>query len=361
MLPIPPEGYGAVEKHIHELGRALRARGHEVHVVSRVFGPASWNEYRFARWALVQTRRIRADVVHVHTTGVAATFAAARRPFVYTSHSRHWATARGLRERGGFALERFAARRARRLIALTPEVAQKMRAALGVDATVIPNGVDADAYRPDWAARQGGQALGVGMLAPHKMQDIAAEAAREAGWRLVLAGPSAGSGAHAAFEKRLKDLGAELQGPVAEKELRELYARSDAFLHLSTSEALSLAVLEAMASGLPLVASDVCVGQVVDGVTGFAIPSDRPRTERVKLAADALRRLRDDRTRRELGDSARRAALEKYTWAAVAEGAERVYASCTPAPTRGAPSSIRPADAARDGKVRSDRLEGRPR
>lgn len=317
MLPVPPAGYGAVERHVWNLAQSLRALGHDVEIVSRVFGRAPWNEYRFARWALRETRRLGCDVVHAHTTGVAATFAAAGRPFVYTSHSRHWMTAHGLRERAGFALERYAVRRARAVIALTEDVAAKMPRT----ATVVPNGVDPAAFRPDWGARTGRTALAVGVVAPHKGHALAARAAREAGWRLVVAGPP-GDPAYAA---RVRAEGAQLRGAVTDAELGALYAASDAFLHLSQSEALSLAVLEAMASALPLVASDVCKGQVIAGETGFPIPSVASEDARVAAARAALASLGDDALRRRLGEGARAVAIRDFSWGAVAARVANVY------------------------------------
>ncbi|MHB8584436.1 MAG: glycosyltransferase family 4 protein [Thermoplasmatota archaeon] len=321
MLPVPPEGYGAVETHVHELGLALRRRGHDVTTVASVFGRGPWNEYRFARWALRETRRIHPDIVHAHTTGVGATFAAARRTFVYTSHSRHWATAEGLRERVGFRLERYVVPRASRTIALTPDVAKRMKETTGTNATVIPNGVDPNRFQPAWEKRSGKRALAVGVVAPHKAQLLAAKAATEAGWSLTVAGPIV----DAAYAQSIRDAGATVTGPVSIDQLVALYAEADAFIHMSQSEALSLAVLEAMASALPIVASEVCVGQVMAGVTGFPIAITDKADERVAAAAQALRALRDENLRRSLGEGARKMAIETYSWDSVAAAVEGVY------------------------------------
>src|SRR5581483_10610761 len=70
MIPIPPPDYGAVEKHIWNLTGALQARGHDVRIVNRVFGPTSKDEYRFALWARKEAAREPYDVLHLHTPGV---------------------------------------------------------------------------------------------------------------------------------------------------------------------------------------------------------------------------------------------------------------------------------------------------
>lgn len=317
MLPVPPDGYGAVEKHVWHLSRALERRGHDVRVVSRVFGRQPWNEYRFARWALGELRRLAPDVVHAHTTGVAATLAAAKREFVYTSHSRHWMSRSGVRERVGFRLEQYAVKRARRVIALTQDVAARM----GRPAAVVPNGVDAELYRPDWDARGGRRALAVGVLAPHKGHHLAARACREAGWELTVVGPPGDAG----YEEQLRAENVRVLRGLPEAELGRLYASADAYLHLSSSEALSLAVLEAMASGLPLVASDVCVGQVIAGETGYPIPTTANDEARVAAARRALGGLDDPALRRRLGEGARRVAQRDFSWDAVAARVEAVY------------------------------------
>jgi glycosyltransferase involved in cell wall biosynthesis len=83
----------------------------------------------------------------------------------------------------------------------------------------------------------------------------------------------------------------------------QLLAASSVFVLSSRSEGLPISVLEAMAAGLPVVASDVggLREQVVDGETGLLVPAGD-----AAALADALARLIDDPSlRRTMGDASR--------------------------------------------------------
>ena len=74
---------------------------------------------------------------------------------------------------------------------------------------------------------------------------------------------------------------------------------------------MPLSVLEAMAAGLPVVASAVggLHEVVVDGETGFLVPPGRPE----ELAAALGRLIGDAELRRTLGDAGRRRAEERFS------------------------------------------------
>lgn len=91
-------------------------------------------------------------------------------------------------------------------------------------------------------------------------------------------------------------------------ELRDLYARADLFLLPTLNDCTPLAVLEAMASGLPVVASDVGAirEQVEDGVNGLLVtPGD------VRSLVGAVKALLSDVTRRRAMGVAGRARAER--------------------------------------------------
>ena len=80
-------------------------------------------------------------------------------------------------------------------------------------------------------------------------------------------------------------------------------------------EGLPMSVIEAMLTGLPVVATDVRGPreQVVDGETGFLVPPFE-----VRPLAEALRRLvADPALRARMGEAGRARALERYTEAEV--------------------------------------------
>lgn len=321
MIPIPPPGYGAVEKHIWNLGQALEARGHEVNIVNDVFGTESKDEYRFAFWARKQVAKIPHDVVHVHTPGVATIFHAfGPRRWVYTTHSRHWAGARGAGERIGFFLERRAVAAAAEVIAVSRFVAQQIER----PTHVIPNGVDVGKYAPLPAARKGRVVVGVGEVAEHKQWHVAAEAVAGLDAELRVIGPIR----DVAYAKRVEELGAgktTLLGALDEADLVRELGSADVMAHPSVSESFGMAVVEGMSAGLPVVCSDLLSFLVAHGKEGFLIPTaGDARVEKLRGHLGAL--LADAGLRARMGEDARASAVAGYSWASVAERVERVYA-----------------------------------
>lgn len=324
MIPIPPPGYGAVEKHVHNLSEALKARGHAVRIVNRVFGPESWHEYRFALWARREVKRQPFDVLHLHTPGVATIFQAlGPRRFVYTTHSRHWSGAHGAGEKVGFFLERRAVAAAKEAIAVSRLVARE----IDRPTHVIPNGVDVLAYAPDEAARDGTRVVGLGEVAEHKRWHLAAQAAQGTGASFSVIGPIRDP----AYARLVEQAGGRLLGPMAEDEMARELARADVMVHPSVSESFGMAVVEGMASGLPIVCSDMLSFLVEHGKQGLLVPTnaeDGTRVEAIRGALVAL--LADAGKRRAMGQAARAKAVAEYAWERVAEQVEGVYRRVAP-------------------------------
>jgi glycosyltransferase involved in cell wall biosynthesis len=143
--------------------------------------------------------------------------------------------------------------------------------------------------------------LSVGRLDPEKNPLLLAEVLSSLSrngrqWRLVVCGDGPLEGELA---RRLEELGlgsmADLRGYVAlEAGLLQLYRDSQVFLHVSCTEGLPQVLLEAFASGLPMVAT--AVGGVPDGVDGAGLlipPGD------ADAAVAALQRVVDERPFRE--------------------------------------------------------------
>ena len=101
------------------------------------------------------------------------------------------------------------------------------------------------------------------------------------------------------------------------------YATSDIYLLPSLYEPFGLSILEAMASGLPVLVSRDCGAAelIHDGDDGLLIQEPRDATE-ISVKLGALLKDADLRTR--LGRQARRTAL-KYPWDRVARETEEVY------------------------------------
>ncbi len=325
MQPIPPTGYGAVERILADLRAALEAAGHEAFVVNRVRRRRTRDEYPFA-WELPRLLRAeRYDVLHAHTPVVANRLAGIGSPYVYTSHSRHWYYREQWTHRWGYWLERRAVRRARAVIALTAPLAETMRDAVRPPLppiSVVPFGVDTARFAPDWTARTGRRALGVGVIAPFKRWLVAAEALRGTGVTLSIAGPVVS----AEYAERVRACGdhVELLGEISGEELVRRYAESDFLVHPSAVEILSATVLEALSAGLPVLGGTAVRGVVDEGVTGWGIPGDDLELAR-GLRERAQELVAREEERRAMGEAARSSAEHRYAWPRIVAQHLEVY------------------------------------
>ena len=336
--PIPPPGYGGVERTLSELAAALVTLGHEVVIVNRVRHRRMRDEYPFA-WELPRLLRAeRYDVLHANTPVVANRLAWGGLPYVYTTHSRHWYYRERLSHRWGYWLERRAVRRAAAFIALTQPLAETVRAAVRPPlppTRVVPIGVDTERFAPRWERRSGRRAFGVGVVAPFKRWHLAAEALRGTGIELAIAGPIV-SPAYAA-EVRASGDSVLLLGEVPQEELERRFAESDYLVHPSAVEILPGVVLEGLSAGLPVIGGGTIRGIVEEDVTGWSLP-DEPRALVAGLR-DRIRALlaHEDR-RRAMGEAARRSAETRYAWTRVAEEHFEVYRTVARGPTLVGPS-----------------------
>ena len=97
----------------------------------------------------------------------------------------------------------------------------------------------------------------------------------------------------------------------------------DAFIFPSVMEGLGLAIIEAQAMGLPVVASDVggIYTLVKDGVNGFLVHPKEPRA----LAEAILKLLKDKEMAKELGRQAKQQVRQKFNLKQMVDKIEKVY------------------------------------
>lgn len=265
--------------------------------------------------------QVRPDIVHLHASkaGLAGRLGlrGTRVPVVFQPHGWSWLAVEGAMRAATVRWERAAARWTD-LFLCVGESERAAGRALGVRGryAVVHNGVDLSRFRPAGdderrAARvrlgvPGGVPLAVcvGRVTRQKGQDVllaAWPAVRDRcpGARLVLVG---GGDLLAALRRR-HPAGATFVGDV--DDVRDWLAASDVVVLPSRWEGLSLTVLEAMATGRPVVAADVPgLAEMVPVDAGARVAPDDP----VALAAATADRLADPARCRVEGAAALRAA-----------------------------------------------------
>jgi glycosyltransferase involved in cell wall biosynthesis len=196
---------------------------------------------------------------------------------------------------------------------------QRLVRAIGASRVVFAlPGVDTRLFRPDYY-REGGYILSVGRFSdPRKnvgmllrayalLRQAAADAPK-----LVLAGLDDLSAEDRELASRLHVAGyVETRRDVSPEELAQLYRGASVFVLSSDEEGLGLVILEAMASGLPVLStrSGGPEGLVVEGVTGYLTPVGDAHA----LAARMKWLLDDVVLRRSMGERARKMVEEKFS------------------------------------------------
>ena len=165
------------------------------------------------------------------------------------------------------------ARRADRLIAVSERTREDLADLYGIPEStvaVIPHGVD-PMFAPGEERGAGGYLLVVGAVQRRKDPRAAVDAANELGMPVVVVGPER----EPALARELRRLGADVRGYVDHDELPRLYRHAQALVVPSRYEGFGLPVLEAMASGTPVVAApDPALVEVAGDAAVFADQGD---------------------------------------------------------------------------------------
>ena len=298
----------------------------------------------------------RIDVVHAQ--GLAALGYARRRlrdpglraPLVMNPQGMEEHKAGGLK---GLALTRLrtlsreAARGSDRVIATDDATRDEVPRYLGVDddrVVVLPNGIDAEEIReatpPDWAriARQALPSLktadpvflSVGRIEAYKgfgdtldaLEALAERGTLPPSWAWVVVGD--GRFAQSLVKRRRHGVARHLllAGRTSETLLHALYARADIFVHSTRYEGSSLVTLEAMAHGLPVIATRAGgIPDKVDDTTGRLVePGD---TEGLGRALSEL--IASGALRKRLGRAGQVRALSRFGWPEIARRTIALY------------------------------------
>jgi D-inositol-3-phosphate glycosyltransferase len=293
-------------------------------------------------------RRWRPDVVHAHfwMSGLVALQAAAPLgiPVVQTFHALGVVERRHQGDRDTSPPERQPVER--RLVAevdrvvatCTDELFELVRLGAEVDRVkVVPCGVDLGHFNQDGPIepRTPGVArlVVVSRLVERKgVGNVVSALADVPGAEVVIAGgPAESDLIHDDEARRLMRLAEDagvanrvrLRGRVERADLPALLRSADAVLCVPWYEPFGIVALEAMACGVPVVATAVggLVDTVVDGVTGIHVPPRSP--DHLATALNCL--LEDAALRRRLGTAGARRARQRYGWNRVAQSTLGVY------------------------------------
>jgi glycosyltransferase involved in cell wall biosynthesis len=324
----------------------MRAAGAEVEELPMQRAIRPWADWRHVR-ALKQTlKRLRPAVVHTHSSkaGVLGRLASLESGIGVRVHTPHtfaflFGAMFSPRKRALFrAIEQQLGKYTQRLIAVSESEAETIRLSGVISpekVRTVPNGIDPKPYRQATALKRA--ALGfapdqpllitVGLLNPAKGQDLAIEALadpRLAKLQLALVGHGEDQPRLAARIAEL-GLGARIQLLGWREDVPALLKSADGLLLPSRWEGMPYAVLEAMAAGLPVVATAVDGARelVVPGETGWLAPVGDPVA---LIAALAAFQECTPAARQRLGAAGEQRLGRFYTLERLAEGLSGVYA-----------------------------------
>ncbi len=354
---VPPLDRGGIQNHVLELATALEAEGVDVtayllkgdypedlpfRVEQVPFVPLPrLTAGQYVSFSLAAGRRIQGgdhDVIHGHSMYGWGAALSRRGPMVVTCHgtqlNEYRATRATTRDPNhtttdyiSYRMERYSARRADRVIAVSEENRVDVVEQYGIPEDrmrVIPNGVPLDRFHQ--ARPEGPTVLFVGRLhqrkgVDHLLRAMPSVLERVPDARLLIAG----SGEREAQLKALHgELGlgdsVEFLGFVPDEDLPDLYARATVFTMPSLYEGFGIVMIEAMASSVPVVAFATGGAPEVidDGVNGYLADTD-------SLADRLVDVLEDPANAAAMGRRGRELVEERYSWRAVARQTREVY------------------------------------
>jgi phosphatidylinositol alpha-mannosyltransferase len=352
---------GGVQEHIKDLAVALIGLGHEVSVISPAdddtplpgyvvpagravpvpyngsvarlaFGPLS--AARVRRWV----KEGGFDVLHVHEPAAPSLSLlacwVADGPIVATVHT---ANPRSRVMHAAYLALQTALEKISGWIAVSEAARTTLVEHMGGDAVLIPNGVTVSRYEkasplPGWPGEGGVLGFLGRMEEPRKGLDVLLRAfellaARRPGLRLLVAGPGDLDEVRDKVPEAIRDR-LILLGQVTQEDKARFYHSVDVFCAPNTGgESFGVVLIEAMAAGAPIVASDLDAFQLVlrDGRAGELFPAGDPAA----LAAAASRLLDDPSLRARLSAAATD-AVRAYDWPMVARDVVKVYEAVVP-------------------------------
>jgi glycosyltransferase involved in cell wall biosynthesis len=313
---------GGAERHVLDLTHALKALGHEVIVAGRRDSPVMpqlelpfynsadiYSAYRLRRFLKAN----RFDIVHMHVARdypvVAAAMTRLTPKLVATRHLLY-----------PIRMHPFY-KRVDGWITPTAQIQKSLASLRPKRSKVIPNWVDLEkfTYRPHAFHRPINLAV-LGQVSPHKGHDDAVAALKILGseYRLLIGGEGERS--------YLQTLNGHRQGAAVEflgrVDPRSFFETADVLLAPSWEEPFGIVLLEAMASGIPVIATNGGGPREIirEDVDGVLVPARNPQA----LAA-AVRKLSNDDSRASIAQNARRRVEAEFDQRKIVPAVEGFY------------------------------------
>lgn len=347
--------YSGIETYYEEVGSRLAARGHQVTAYCRNYFTPDIESHRGVRVRRLPCLRGKHTETLSHS--VLATADCLLRPFDIVQYhaigssplavlprlcgTKTVVSVRGLdwqrAKWGGFARralqfgEWAAATFPSATAVVSHTLEQHYAAAHGKKVHCIPNAVVPPIRKgldkiPGLGLAGGDYLLFAGRISPEKGVDTLLRAMKPLepllrGRRLLIAGGSSFTDGYIEEMKALAGGGVTFLGRVDREYMAELYSHALAFILPSAMEGLSVALLEAVSYGLPIVTTDIPENREVVGEAALLFPYG----DDAALSACLRRLLEDDAFAAALRDKARARAAEQPGWDEVAELTEEFY------------------------------------
>jgi glycosyltransferase involved in cell wall biosynthesis len=349
----PPERMGGVELSAYNIAQLLADRGHEVHVITsldkglpleshengfyvhRIFWRRLKTAGYFSFWAkiILNLRKINPDIVHVHGMwiGISGYLANKLLKIPYVLHCQGSDVYRP--QLPIKLTSKMVFKNAAAVIALTEHMKVEIQNVYNRDVFVIPNGIDLKKFEDFTKNRihnnEGRKKiLFVGRLHTVKGVKYLIESMKIIkidfpNIELILVGDGEEK---CKLESLVKQFNlseyVSFVGIVPNQQIPKCMIESDIFVLPSLSEGFGIVILEAMASGLPIVASNVggIPYLVQNEINGFLVEPKNPD----QIAEKVLHLLKNDKLMQDISDNNRK-FVTKYEWKEIVLSLEKVY------------------------------------
>ena len=344
--------YSGIESYYEEVGSELARKGHEVTVYCRTYFTPPIKEHlgmRVRRLPTIRSKHLETvthtflstmhamfsdvDVVHYHCLGPALFSFLPRltgKKTVVTVQGLDWKR----RKWGRIASQilRWGEAAAVTLPHATMVVSHTLQryyqGRYGRSTVYVPNGASLRPKRTpkriaEWGLEPENYVLFLGRFSPEKNCDLLIDAFEDlsTGMKLVLAGGSSHSDEYVERLRCHQSSQIRLLPWVSGEDLDELLSNAAVFVLPSDLEGLSLALLDAMAAGVCVLASDIPENEEVVGGAGFTFKrGDRADLTRV---LDLL--IRNPELRRQMSAKGKQQIQQRYLWPNIAQAIETTY------------------------------------